>query len=227
MKFADHVAKGQQHIFDVVSKHLITQGRRSVAKTKANGGELICSYRGDDGCKCAIGVLIADDEYEPELEGTVIGNCNNQRVSARFRVMLGSVESMLSGRMINLLDGLQAIHDSVNPIDWPEHLIELAKRFELSDGQLKAFIKKMDDEGWNFDSSNADDAPADQLLWVIRLHKDQDLWVSYPNWTTTSIAAAQRYATQTAAKGGLTRFRKSRTNKFDNAIIEQVDFKRV
>jgi hypothetical protein len=36
-----------------------------------------CQYRGPDGKKCAIGLLIADYDYKPEFEGSVY-SCNNK-----------------------------------------------------------------------------------------------------------------------------------------------------
>lgn len=51
-----------QSIFDTVAWHLIKQGRPAWAKNGSGG----CMYRTPDGLKCAIGCLIADDEYRPE-----------------------------------------------------------------------------------------------------------------------------------------------------------------
>ena len=50
-----------QEIFNKVAAHLIKQGRQA----KAN---FSCLYRAPDGCKCAIGVLIPDDKYDPRME---------------------------------------------------------------------------------------------------------------------------------------------------------------
>lgn len=35
-------------------------------------GSLGCAYRGEDGRKCVIGLLIPDCEYEPDLEGKIV-----------------------------------------------------------------------------------------------------------------------------------------------------------
>ncbi len=51
-----------------------------------------CAYRGVDGCKCAVGHLIADEEYRPEMEGTcldsyeIISEADGDLLS-RLRVM--------------------------------------------------------------------------------------------------------------------------------------------
>ena len=51
-----------QAVFDKVVKHLLTQKRRSESKRG-------CAYRGEDGAMCAVGCLISDKAYDPEIEG--------------------------------------------------------------------------------------------------------------------------------------------------------------
>lgn len=50
-----------QEIFDIVAKHLLTQGKKSVSRG-------FCSYRGNDGTKCAAGALIPDNQYDCKFE---------------------------------------------------------------------------------------------------------------------------------------------------------------
>jgi hypothetical protein len=57
------VAMDAQRIFDIVARHLFTQGERALT----DGGA--CAYRGKTGRKCAVGVLIPDSLYNPKLEG--------------------------------------------------------------------------------------------------------------------------------------------------------------
>lgn len=56
-----------QHIFDTVVPLLIQQGKSSM-RMNLDGYNYSCMYRGDNGSKCAIGWLIADDRYSPDLE---------------------------------------------------------------------------------------------------------------------------------------------------------------
>ena len=62
-------------VFNYVIDHLRAQGERSIFFGR--GGET-CAYRGTDlvlGVKetmCAVGALIADDEYNPTWEGTTL-----------------------------------------------------------------------------------------------------------------------------------------------------------
>ena len=54
-------------IFNHVIEHLRKQGTKSL---HPDGG--ICAYRGRDETMCAVGCLIADDEYDPAWEGNGI-----------------------------------------------------------------------------------------------------------------------------------------------------------
>lgn len=51
-----------QQALDIVYTSIIRQGRASVGQ----GGA--CQYRSNDGCKCAIGWLMTDEEYDPSFE---------------------------------------------------------------------------------------------------------------------------------------------------------------
>lgn len=83
----------KQEIFDTVVKHLAQQKRRSVIPNTN-----ICMYRSEEGLKCAIGCLIPDEEYNPEMEN-----------KAASRIVK-SADNILG--MNNLLDALQAAHDN-------------------------------------------------------------------------------------------------------------------
>jgi hypothetical protein len=52
----------RQEIFDYVVQRLLQQGKRSMT------GEEGCKYRGDGGTRCALGWLIPDDLYRPEMD---------------------------------------------------------------------------------------------------------------------------------------------------------------
>lgn len=57
-----------QEIFDQVLTHLRVQGCQSI-KSAAPTIPAMCLYRGPNGTRCAIGVLIPDDLYRPNSEG--------------------------------------------------------------------------------------------------------------------------------------------------------------
>lgn len=58
------MTKSNQQFYDETITHLRKQKKRSV-----RGGDLYCAYRGNDDCKCAIGVHIPDDKYHSSMEG--------------------------------------------------------------------------------------------------------------------------------------------------------------
>jgi len=101
-----------QQIFTTVYKHLLSQRAQS-----ANlAGD--CVYRGRNGHKCAIGVLISDEDYRPSLEGQAVG----------FLLAKGGCLQHL-GKEHELLNMLQAIHDEVNVELWQVELKRVAKIF--------------------------------------------------------------------------------------------------
>lgn len=51
-----------QEIFDTVVRHLFNQGHAALDNGR-------CRYRAANGDKCAAGVLITDEYYDPKMEG--------------------------------------------------------------------------------------------------------------------------------------------------------------
>jgi hypothetical protein len=89
-----------QTAFDTVVAHLRLQKKRS-----AKPGTNVCMYRGPDGTKCAVGVLIPDDQFDPAKE--------SQHVSD-----LHSTIPALQGIDLDFLCELQRVHDSA--VNWDE-----------------------------------------------------------------------------------------------------------
>jgi hypothetical protein len=91
----------EQEAFDKVSAHLAAMTGRSMSPDKSR-----CAYRGHDGRKCAIGILIDDDDAAKsfdEADDSVIGKL----------IMYGQVVTNVSR---SFLDELQVVHDS--PYNW-------------------------------------------------------------------------------------------------------------
>lgn len=117
----------KQEIFDHVATHLLTQGRRS-----QNPNDKRCLYFGPDGTRCAIGCL-----YPPEVreafEGTTYNYADLDSIVSEEDVVdiLGSdfLDHLISHR--NLLQHLQHIHDSIEPLCWDIALEESAKFHDL------------------------------------------------------------------------------------------------
>lgn len=100
--FREKVVRGEpvaaQEVFDVAVEGVILQGGPS---TNTVGW---CLYRGDGGRACAVGQLIPDDLYAPELEGN--------KITLIVKSSRGSISASLRehGR---LLMTLQGIHDDL------------------------------------------------------------------------------------------------------------------
>ena len=106
-----------QAVFDKVVKHLLTQKRRSESK---RGG---CAYRGKGGDMCAVGCLISDKAYDPEIEGFVVH---------ATEVLAKLAESGVPTYNRTLLTDLQDIHDRIAVDLWKVHLKELARHHRLT-----------------------------------------------------------------------------------------------
>lgn len=106
-----------QQVFDSVLNGLRLQGKAAVF----NGN---CMYRAPDGCKCAFGILIKDDEYDPEME-----NCSAPLVLARFPKLFHLQQHS------QLLDALQYAHDSYlagnDMTAWEQEMYDISRRYGL------------------------------------------------------------------------------------------------
>lgn len=101
-------------VFTQAKTHLLTQNERCVNEHNN------CSYRNDNGLKCAVGALIADEFYSPDLEG--LG-------------MVGSVQTAIMSSNpgwlfnFNLLKRLREIHDNKPIARWGDELDKLEYDF--------------------------------------------------------------------------------------------------
>ena len=107
-----------QAVFDKVVKHLLTQKRRS----ESNRG---CAYRGKDGDMCAVGCLISDKAYDPEIEGHSVFHLRVQETLAESGVPTYN-------KMKFLLADLQYLHDECSISLWKTDLRELANHHNLT-----------------------------------------------------------------------------------------------
>jgi len=117
-----------QELFDRVATHLLMQGRRAM---RGGMGSDYCAYRSPDGLTCAIGCLIPDERYDPELEGQ----------SATSYAVLNAAG--LTGEQARLASVLQHIHDdpSVEAVEgWASDLRELAIRFDLNPAVVDRWV---------------------------------------------------------------------------------------
>lgn len=125
----------KQKIFDRIATHLLTQGRKSL-KVLRDDPDPICLYRGPDGMSCAVGCLITDDNYTPELEDRRVNN------SLIIEALEQSLNVHLMQSDIAFLEELQYIHDNDKADAWPSRLRSLADSLGLSSDAIDAASEK-------------------------------------------------------------------------------------
>ena len=103
-------------MFNTVREHLLKQNARS----EDDAG---CAYRGADGCKCAVGVLISDEFYDKDLEGS---NIQDIDVLLALNYSIGRDISYSEKEM---LFALQRMHDTRTVDDWPTIMDEIEAEF--------------------------------------------------------------------------------------------------
>lgn len=104
----------RQATFEKVARHLFAQGKQS--KEPGPDWTSVCLYRGPEETSCAVGCLIPDELYSPDMEyKSVTHIANGLKQLPEFSDML-------------LLNDLQEIHD------WDEN-------WKNSDTLQKALIK--------------------------------------------------------------------------------------
>jgi hypothetical protein len=113
----------RQEMFDTAAKHLLTQRTRSI------GNDNYCNYRGQQGRMCAIGPMIPDEKYSPDLEGLVVGT------GVVWNAM--GLDSDDPDNLKTLARALQCIHDTLAPTAWPYKLLDLALNFNLDTDMVR------------------------------------------------------------------------------------------
>ena len=108
----------RQEMFDIAAKHLLTQRVRSVDPVTGS-----CRYRGPQGRMCAIGPMIPDEKYSPDMEGWGVGSCDVWNAMG--------LDSDDPGNLKTLAHKLQRIHDAWAPTAWPYMLLALALKYNL------------------------------------------------------------------------------------------------
>lgn len=64
-----NVKAERQRLLDIVARHLAQQGGPARSDGK-------CLYRGPNGTKCAVGVLLENKDYDPEMENHPVSEIN-------------------------------------------------------------------------------------------------------------------------------------------------------
>lgn len=117
----------KQQIFNKVAEHLLTQ-------MAVSEDEFGCLYRGPNGLKCAVGILIPDDLFEVELENSDVYSLFDC-LGPEGRKRIGITRY----RTLDFLADLQCIHDSFPPDSWRAELRVLANKHRLNRQVLERF----------------------------------------------------------------------------------------
>lgn len=140
----------EQEIFNQVATHLLTQMRTAQSVEQPAGG---CRYRVETQgrvLKCAVGCLIPDESYTPDLEGVAVFYLGWNRATCKLKVdgfssygvdrvkykslmLMGSLLTSLGlAEHVDLLIKLQGIHDRILTSEWKSALQLLAKERSLT-----------------------------------------------------------------------------------------------
>jgi hypothetical protein len=117
----------EQKIFDTVALHLIKQGKQSIDAAKG-----MCLYRGPNGLKCAVGCLIPDKVYRPEMEGHSVSRFIDTYDGLNFLQPFDAI-----------LNDLQEAHDATYGENqkWTDAVVlrlrKIAKKYNLSTAALE------------------------------------------------------------------------------------------
>lgn len=114
----------KQDMFDVMTTALLAQGKKSGEKPEE--GDFECLYRAPDGCKCAIGHLIKDKFYTPDMEGA---NIRSDLPWEALKKSIGRTD--LSDHDRDFLEHMQEIHDETAPETWDAQFRKVAIEWAL------------------------------------------------------------------------------------------------
>lgn len=109
-----------QEAFTAMVQHLRKQGCKSQDEQHQT-----CLYRGPNGLKCAVGVLIPDEEYRDEWDEKGWQVAKLECVSLR-------------GIDMHLLKQMQSTHDHISVPFWESHFEGIANQFRLTLPPLEA-----------------------------------------------------------------------------------------
>jgi hypothetical protein len=110
-----------QEFFTKTVQHLRKQGHRAL---DADGR---CAYRAPNGDMCAIGCLIPDELYDPQMEGL------NVLRMLFFSPLAEKLQPVFRGIPSKLLDRMQYVHDNMSGISVLTEAVfaQVAKDFGL------------------------------------------------------------------------------------------------
>lgn len=104
-----------QEAYLKIKNHLLTQNQKSISE---NGSY---AYRGINGTKCAIGILMSDEDYKPMYEDMSIGGLRRYDIPSLNIIKEDP----------KLFQALQELHDTYNVSEWKSLLKDIEEEFDL------------------------------------------------------------------------------------------------
>lgn len=125
-----------QATLETVVRHMFKQGVQS-------GDGDACFYRGPNGTSCAVGCLIPDDQYDPNMDSQVHATSIGA-VYKRFKDL--PFFKNLTTKDIKFLEKLQSVHDRDRNWDssgaMKQGVLELFAEFDLSFMDELSFVDR-------------------------------------------------------------------------------------
>ena len=116
----------RQTIFNRAIKGLITQGRQA---TNTSGD---CQYRGHEGTKCALGLLIPDKHYNPDAENTMVVKDDFTKDAVYYMCKASGINLDLAPTR-DLVADLQEMHDNcLDDQDFVAYVIPFFWQYSLT-----------------------------------------------------------------------------------------------
>ena len=116
----------QQKAYNEIKAHLLTQNARSVTSALPLDNR-VCLYRGPNNLKCAIGAMIPDSLYDPEMDENPQGVIDLLETYPALADHFSEVYGVEGFDDREFLARFQKLHDTNEPADWPSRLAEEAK----------------------------------------------------------------------------------------------------
>lgn len=106
--------------------HLLVQNERSY------GDECGCMYRGPRGLKCAVGALITDDVYNPNIEMSTADSAMVFNAVLESNPELKTLDQPHQEYLSVALLELQEIHDDFGCDEWPNFTSQLLCKINVN-----------------------------------------------------------------------------------------------
>lgn len=117
----------EQKLINHIRSFLMVQGVKSDIASDNGITDRSCQYRGDNNTCCAVGCLIPQHLYKPEIEGAVVGDLLLDRPSiAKF---IESSFNVNQTTLIDILSHCQLIHDIEDLEDWWDEFQKLIDKY--------------------------------------------------------------------------------------------------